>query len=124
MTNKLTRQHLCLVCVCRAAGLEGDADTLLAWRGEEAELLWAQGQRGMAIRLARALLQRALQSEPQGQPRGQAATARAQQLTALQSTLGGWLAANRCSIGPAPHGVPFSLQLPSATYRAAGKFPR
>jgi len=57
------------------------------WRMEEAKLLWAQGQHGMAIRLGQALLERMLA----------ASNSDAEQLTRLQSLLGKWLAWNRWS---------------------------
>lgn len=61
-----------------------------SWRTEEAELLWAQGRRGMAIRLGRALLTRMLAAPPDQAPAPE-------RLSSLQSTLGTWLAANRCA---------------------------
>lgn len=59
---------------------------VLPWRSEEAELLWARGQRGMATQLAAALLGHASQLSN---------GAAAEQLATLQSTLGRWLAENR-----------------------------
>jgi hypothetical protein len=68
----------------------------LSWRVEEAELLWAQGQAGMATSLARALLQRALDQAPPAAAAGGAdVRAHAERLAMLQSTLGRWLAENR-----------------------------
>ena len=67
---------------------------VLAWRTEEAELLWARGQRGMATQLAAALLQHAT-AAPQQLGGGAAAPAGGEQLAMLQSMLGGWLAENR-----------------------------
>lgn len=57
------------------------------WRMEEAKLMWAQGQHGMAIRLGQVLLKRMLA----------APNSDAEQLTRLQSLLGKWLAWNRWS---------------------------
>ena len=67
---------------CRQ-GQQGTDEVWLVCRTEEAKLLWAQGQRSLAMRLAWALL-------------GSPAPMGKLQRSRLQSLLGKWLSLNRC----------------------------
>ena len=60
-----------------------------AWRMEEAKLLWAQGQSGMAVRLLQAMVD-GLKLHPASSAQGQIMHARLLTLT------GKWLARTRC----------------------------
>lgn len=65
-------------------------DIAQPWQAEQAKLLWAQGQPGMALRLARALLADA----PRWSGRPEAGAERA----SLLSRTGKWIAQSRCAL--------------------------